>query len=297
MGKSKSSPRVVETTATSVPQWAKPYWQRAMARAEGESKRPYERYGGPRIASWTPQEEAAFGGYENLASAPKPFMEYAAEQLGGTTNWGDLNQRGRSRYTDPYMQDVSNIEKGYAEEEFNRQLMNQRGRAVQSGAFGGYRGGLQEFQGGVELARQKGEIQKRGLQESLQFGARQHGVEQQQRQASVALAGQLGPVAQRQEIERLRGLERVGMTQRERAQEALNVGYEDFIRQRDWERGQISNLFAMMSGAPMPIQQTVSGVTPEASTVSQLLGLGVGAAGLSQLFGGNKTSAPPAATP
>ena len=286
MGKSKSKPRVVETTATSVPKWARPYWKRAMERAEFESKRPYESYRGPRIAAFSPQEQAAFGGYENLAAADKPFMEFAADQLGGTTTWGGLGQQGRRGYMDPYQQDVTDIEKGYAQEEYDQQLAAQQAQGVQSGAFGGYRGTTLEAEGLRNLARQKGEIQSRGSQQAYQFGALQHAAEQQQRQASAALAGQLGPAAQAQEIERLQGLERVGMTQRERNQESLNLGYEDFIRQRDWGRQQTQNLFAMMAGAPMPIQQTVTGVTPEASTMSQLLGLGVASAGLSDLFGG-----------
>ena len=280
-----SSPREVQQTATSVPKWAEPYWKRAMARAEGESQRPYEAYRGARIAGFTPQEEAAFAGYENLASAPKPFMEYAADQLGGTTNWGDLDASGRGRYTDPYQQDVTDIAKKEAQKEYEQQLRGQRAEGVQAGAFGSYRGTTLESEGLRNLAQQKGDIQAQGLQAGFQFGAQQHAAEQSQRQRSAALAGQLGPAAQAQEIQRLQGLERVGMTQRERSQEALNLGYEDFIRQRDWERQQIQNLFAMMSGAPMPIQQTVSGVQPQASTTSQLIGLGIAGAGLNQAFG------------
>ena len=59
MGKSSSDPvksEVVQTTSN-IPDYAKPYFTNIMTRAQEESNRPYEAYGGERIAKFTPAQE------------------------------------------------------------------------------------------------------------------------------------------------------------------------------------------------------------------------------------------------
>ena len=59
MGKSSPAPtkQEVTTTQSNLPEYAKPYFMDIMTRAQKESNRPYEAYGGERIAKFTPAQE------------------------------------------------------------------------------------------------------------------------------------------------------------------------------------------------------------------------------------------------
>ena len=59
MGKSSPAPtkQEVTTTQSNLPEYAKPYFMDIMTRAQAESNRDYEKYGGERIAKFTPAQE------------------------------------------------------------------------------------------------------------------------------------------------------------------------------------------------------------------------------------------------
>lgn len=69
----KDSPQQTPTnqtvTNTSIPQYARPYVERMLGKAEALSKTPYQAYGGERIAGFSDLQNQAFGQAQNLGPA------------------------------------------------------------------------------------------------------------------------------------------------------------------------------------------------------------------------------------
>tara|TARA_R110002020_G_scaffold384900_3_gene595894 strand:+ start:1522 stop:2589 length:1068 start_codon:yes stop_codon:yes gene_type:complete len=120
---------------------------------------------------------------------------------------------------------------------------------------------------------------------------------QQQRRASLAetadrlgLAGaeallQAAPGKQRARLEQASALAGLGETERLRTQSELDLAYQDFINQRDYERGQLQYLSSILRGVPITAESEVRRSEPPPSPYAPLLSLGLGAAGLSKLLG------------
>ena len=70
-------------TVENVPKWMSDYTQGLIARANAAAAEPYIPYGGPRIAGFSPEQEAAFGMVEENVGAYQPFLEAGASGIGG----------------------------------------------------------------------------------------------------------------------------------------------------------------------------------------------------------------------
>jgi hypothetical protein len=102
-------------------------------------------------------------------------------------------------------------------------------------------------------------------------------------------AGMLGDYAdqrQRMEIERLRNMQAAGEAERRLRQAGMDIGYQDFLRQRAFPQEQLGFYSQMLQGTPVTpgTTQTAFGMQP--STMQQLLGAGIASAGLYNAFRG-----------
>ena len=248
---------------------------------------------------------------EQTAGVPGLFGQ-AAAQATGTGETFVPTAEGLQPYLDPYQQLVTQEALG----EYDRQADIQRNllgaQAVQGGAFGGDRFGIQ----GAELDRNLADIKSRRIFEDLSrnFSQAQNAAstafENQQRrgQGISGLLGQIGQAQSQegtrlgqgigqfgtlqanlagigqglvgQEVQTLSGLGALQQTQAQRELDAarqseLQQAYEPFQR-----TGFISDIFkpSISSGA------STIGVTtaPSPSPLSQAIGVGVGALGLNK---------------
>jgi hypothetical protein len=71
-GGGPSGPQDIIQTTSNLPEYARPYFTRALERTLYESARPYEAFPGQRIADFTPQERSAMQGMEGMADAGSP---------------------------------------------------------------------------------------------------------------------------------------------------------------------------------------------------------------------------------
>ena len=248
---------------------------------------------------------------EQTAGVPGLFGQ-AAAQATGTGETFVPTAEGLQPYLDPYQQLVTQEALG----EYDRQADIQRNllgaQAVQGGAFGGSRFGIQ----GAELDRNLADIKSRRIFEDLSRNssnaqnAASTAFENQQRrgQGISGLLGQIGQAQSQegtrlgegigqfgtlqanlagigqglvgQEVQTLAGLGALQQTQAQRELDAarqseLQQAYEPFQR-----TGFISDIFkpSISSGA------STIGVTtaPSPSPLSQAIGVGVGALGLNK---------------
>lgn len=100
--------------------------------------------------------------------------------------------------------------------------------------------------------------------------------------ATAAGAQSLGDARQQSVLKDAAALEQAGAAQQGQAQRNLDVGYGDFLEQRNAPWDTIGKLSNVVQG--LPINTSTSGTTttsaPGPSTASQVAGLGIGVAGL-----------------
>jgi hypothetical protein len=183
---------VVETSqnssSTDLPAWAKPYFERNLARAETESLKPYEAYTGDRQALSSQYgdigkaqdltRDIASKGIQGLGAA-QGFSNYAIDQSKALGQYNptqatefqfdptrQFSGQEAQNYMSPYMQNVVDQQSQSAITNFNRQNAARANQGVQAGAFGGSRQGVVQGMAEEGLMGQLDQIQSKGLQDA-----------------------------------------------------------------------------------------------------------------------------------
>jgi hypothetical protein len=87
-----SQPTSTTQTTTTIPEYARPYVERMLGKAEAFSDSPYQAYGGERVAGFTPMQEQAFQGAANLGPAQQIGQGTQLAGLAGA-NAAKINRR------------------------------------------------------------------------------------------------------------------------------------------------------------------------------------------------------------
>jgi len=202
-GGSAPQPTQQTVTQTNIPEYARPYAEKLMGKAEALtdiSQNPYQTYGGQRVAGFTPLQQQAFqnvagmapsqavgagidvaanvaqqagqyGGYQplqaqNLFQAPRLQQTRISTPTVGTGSFADYGIAGQ--YMSPYMQNVVDIQQREAQRQADVARTQRGAQAASAGAFGGSRQAILEAEAARNLATQKGDIQAQGLQSAYQ---------------------------------------------------------------------------------------------------------------------------------
>ena len=197
-------------------------------------------------------------------------------------------------FINPYLENVLAQQEASAKRRFDEA---QAGRDFQAReAFGGSRRfvptALAQRDLDERLDRMGAELAVKTRAQALQDAAAQ----QDRRLKAAETADRLGlagaeallgvaPAKQRTRLEQASSLGAVGEAQRLRNQAELDQAYQDFINQRDYERGQLQFLSSILRGVPITPESEVRRLEPPPSPYTPLLSLGLGAAGLSKLLG------------
>ena len=221
---------------TNLPEYAEPYYKELMARTQEESIKPFDPYGGDRIAEFSAAQEQAqqdilgmqaptsLGEAEsNLREVGQSALQqsydptqfgtqyqaspyessYQASQFDPGYEAGTFDAAAAEQYMDPYMRQVIDTQKREAAQEFARSRAGTAAEAVQAGAFGGSRFGVREAEMESEYLDRLADIEAQGMQQAYQQGREQFGVEQglQQQAAQMGLSAQQQEEAARQQQE------------------------------------------------------------------------------------------------
>ena len=327
-GGGSSGPTESKVVQSNLPEYAEPYYRDLLARTGYESSVPYTPYPGQRLEYFTPSEQEAMSRFTQMGvSGTSPELDVAGN-IAGTVGMGspyagtmlETTRRAQempsmadpyamSSYMNPYQQLV--LDNQMREARRQSDIMGQQMglQAAGQGSLGGYREGIMQAERQRNLERQLGDIYGAGMQQA--FGQAQRGLEldrayaQQAAQLGqgafgqlmgadaqrLAAAGMLGDYAsqrQRMEIERLRNMQAAGEAERRLLQSSLDIGYQDFLRQRAFPQEQLGYYSQMLQGTPISPGQTVTSFGMQPSTMQQLLGTGIAAAGLYNAFGGGQ---------
>ena len=310
-------------TSSNLPEYARPFFERLMQSAESEAGRPYTPYGGPRLAGFTPEQEAAFGAVEGAALRDPLAMgasqDYytgimeGATPLGGI-DYGDVEEMrydpatGFQPFMDPYLEQVLDKQRRRETDIMEREARSLRDRATQVGAFGGSRPALEERRLRTDFGERIGDLEAQqrseGFRTAQDMGVNQferdranilaaRGQQQQEAlreaESGVTAAGKaagLDPQIFAQQAQQAEALEGLGLTRQQFTQANLDLARQDFINQRDYEKQMINFLGGVLRGVPVSPQSEVVEYQPPPSFGGQLVGAGVAGAGLLDMVKG-----------
>lgn len=208
------------TSQQDLPEWAKPYFERNIAKAEAEFNKPYEAYTGERLAATDPNVTRSREMVEGLVGSGIPGLgaaqDYATAGMDRATELGNYNADNYSQfgysdpamftgdnvsqYMSPYQQLVTDQQKEAAVTDFNRLQGARDAKAVQAGAFGGSRQAVQQGLAEEQLLGQLANIQAKGSQSAFDAAAKQFGADRAaQMTAEQRRAAELGRVQTGQE--------------------------------------------------------------------------------------------------
>lgn len=275
-GLCKSDPEVVETTVvqgTSMPEWVDKGGQSLFAQASELAQRPYQTFGGPRVAGFSQDETDAFGRARSAIGNYQPNLDKAGAALGRAD--GQWDAAALERYSNPFAQNVTDISV--------RELMRQHGiaqqgrnaNAVQAGAFGGARHGVMDAEAMRNTEQTVADTLLRGNAAAYE-SARQ--AFEKDRAADMGMAdayaglGRVESALGQADINNLLG---IGGMQRGLDQASLDTAYQDFENQQKWPYEQTNFASGILRGVPYSQKSTQTGgnIVQQPSALGQASGL------------------------
>lgn len=294
----------------SLPQWVR---QPHMALIQNAENFVYGDRGGyvpfpdQRIAGLTQFENDANAARRELFNRGDIAGQFAGQQLDAAAGFagGIGNEAFNSFHTSdlqqrmsPFIEGVINPRLREANESFNQQINTNNAQSIaRGGSMGDHRLGLERIALQGQRAETLADIRGAGQQQAYEQAydsflrdrdARIGGLESAANTLSgiAATADSVGSGSQARQLQQISELERSGAIERELLQRELDLGYQDFIEERDFPVQRMQFLSTILSGIPSAQLARTSTTTPQPGLMSQLASLGLGAAAVQQAFGG-----------
>ena len=276
-GGGSQSPQEVTTTQTNLPPYVQPQFERLLRRGEAESLQGYTPYGGQRLAFFSPDELAAQAmtrGYA-MSGTPSQFSD-AESRIQNQMGF----QEGIDTFMSPYQQAVTDVAKREAIRQSEARGDQIGSKAALSGGLGGYREAILQAEREKNLGQQLDDLQVRGSQAAFDRAANQFNRDQMMNLQSANFLRGLGGDINRDAMARIGALQGIGSQQRALQQAAFDTGYQDFLRQQDFDKQQLGFFSNLLRGVPVQPQQNISTFQQQPGLFQQALGLGLGGLGL-----------------
>lgn len=287
-------PPATSMSSTTIPEYAQPYVERMLGKAEAFTSSPYQAYGGQRIADFTPMQQQAFQEAANLQPSRQIGLGTqmagisGLEALGAGQNYQNMatNPYAMQGYMSPYIENALEPQMREAARQSAMQGQMDQAKAVQQGAFGGSRSAIVEAERQRNLGQLQSDIYNKGMQsayqqaqQAQQFGATLGLQGAQAAGQNAATLGQLGQTQFGQQKDIIAAQQAAGAQQQALQQQKLQQQYQDFLTQKAYPQQQLAFMSDILRGAPLG-QQTQQQYTAAApSFASQALGLGAAGVG------------------
>jgi len=250
-GKTPSS----TTQTAELPAWARGYAKDVLAKGAALTdinQNPYVKYGGERLAGFSPMQQQSFNSAQNMQVAPQIGLgsAYAAQSGQYSPVGQQYTGSNVSQYMNPYLQGALAPQlREAAAAGMEAQNMN-AAKAVGMGAFGGTRGALQKSLTEKSTMQNMADINAKGYSDAFNQAANMFNVDQQRRiqeaqygntaqQQAADLLSRLGgqQFQQGMDINKLQNV--YGQQQQSQAQKAADIGYQDFMDQQNYAYKQL----------------------------------------------------------
>lgn len=221
---------------------------------------------------------------------------------GGDDRWS------YKKYMDPYLEDVLDRQRTRGEEVFQQQAQKRADARVARGTRRGSRAAVEEALERDKFQQRMGDVESQQRQQAYltaqqqardQFlkdrearmkAAQMTGAERLSEarygmDAAAASAG-IDPLVFQQQMAQAGALQGVGSAQQKMDQANLDIAYQDFLNQRDFERRQLQYLAGLLQGVPVTPQSEVYQYKAPGSFTGQMAGAGLGGLGLYKMLTG-----------
>ena len=286
-----------QITTTELPSEFKPFitdiFEKARTQQEGLEYTPYP---GARLAPFGPLQEESFEGLTGLArqgvaGAPDTSSAfYAQEALEAARKAGrPIETADIERLTNPYQQQVIDIAKREAERAYERNVAPQIAQqAVAAGSYGGSGAAMLEAEGLRNLQQQLSDIQMKGSAQGYQEAQQAYEQEANRARGLQGFMQQQMQTVPTQALKELGTLQSVGEARQLLDQKALNLGYEDFLSEREFPTRSLQEYQASVRGFPYTpaAYQYTQQTSPTPSLGATLLGAATTGLGIYGQLGG-----------
>ena len=280
MGKSKSKQKTRSRQEYRLPEYMRRGSEDAVARARAISARPYEGYGGQRIADLSQSEQMGITmARENLGAYEGDFA--SAREALGRAGRSVATPGALEGYMNPYMEEVLNPQLRRRNRAFEAERARRRATAGMRGAFGGRQ---DVYDALLEQQHQEGLDDLYGTAYGQAFD-RATGLFEAERGRDIRTAGayaQLGVSEQEQRRAGLRDLMSTGLTERTREQADLDFQYLEFLEERDWDISNLDTLVRTLQAVPhetTQVGESTTTTTQSQSPMQTIAGIGALTAG------------------
>jgi hypothetical protein len=252
------------TTQVTIPEYAKPYMERLLGKAEALTESPYQTYRGERIAGISDLQREARG---DVAGMELPGQFGTGTSMAETGGLAALNAGDRylgavtdpnitRAFMSPYMQNVVELQKAAAIRDAQKAQLGADLGAARQGSYGGARQLLATTERERALGSQLADIQARGTQAAYEQALKnmQFGTEAGLRGAATGIQGaqtlgQLGTAQQQTGLDLARAQETFGGLEQGEKQRAMDLAYQDFLAQQQYPYKQIGFMSDLMRGS------------------------------------------------
>ncbi len=272
-------------TQTNMPDWYQEYTRGLLARSNEIAAQNYQGYDQARVAGLTADQTAGNALIQNNVGMQDPYIDSAQNMLSNAG--GGLDQSRFQGYLSPYQDQVNSRIAALGQRNLQENLLPAVNETfTNAGQFGGSRNA--EFtnralrDANESILGQQAQSMNQGYQQAMQS----YLTGQQQELGAGQQMGALGTAAQQANIRDAAALQSVGQTQQALNQQNLDVGYQNFLEQRNWPTAMAQFMNQQVRGFNPPTQTTSNSSTPgnynnmSPSPLAQLAGTGISAAAL-----------------
>lgn len=215
---------------------------------EAKKEAGFQTYTAPRLAGFSPEEQAAMSGIVGLVGAGQQYLAPAAGLTAGLTQ--QFTPATAQQYMSPYQQAVIDVEKREAIRQAERPMQDIGAAAVQAGGYGGSRQAILEAEAGRNLQQQLADIQTKGQQAAYETGLRAFESQKAREKAAASGLTSLGQIAPKQSLAELTALSGIGEAQRGMQQAGLDISYQDFMQQQQYPYDLLGQYQSTLYGYP-----------------------------------------------
>jgi hypothetical protein len=197
----------------------------------------------------------------------------------------DISRRGQftgqvaDYYMNPYMENVVGRQKDSAIQDFNRMGAARNAQAVNAGAFGGSRQGVNDYLAQEGLSQQLGDIDAAGREAAFRDARAGFDADRSVGMTGLGQLATMGGSRRAADIQGAQLLEGIGKQQLGEQQAGMDMGYQDFLTQQNFNKDQLGFLSNILQGVPIAPNKEVSNFQ-NYNPMQQALGAGIAGLGL-----------------
>ena len=282
MGKgNKQAQSSTQTTITELPDYARPFVDNVLKRAEADSLNEYQPYGGQRLAKSDDVQDLVDSRnmVRDIAGAGLPELDEAISGMRDISQRGQFTGQVAQDYMNPYMEQVVDQQKQSAIRDFDRMGAARAADAVNAGAFGGSRQAVANYLAEEGLQQQLGDIDAAGREAAFRDARAGFDADRQVGMTGLGQLATMGGSRRAGDIQSAQLLEGIGKAQLGEKQAELDTAYSDFLGQQNFTKDQLGFLSNIIQGVPIAPNQSVTNYQSY-NPLQQALGAGIAGLGL-----------------